>query len=195
VRLRRPVTLGAAALGAAVLGVSAASVVVGGSREPVAPSQVPVAGSERVGPVVPDPAGGRDWVVRVYTSTSGASCVEVGRASGGGRFGQEDASGTFHALAPDESAVCGDLAAEPIVVAVNTYAAGGQREARTVLFGRASPTVARVLVGRRDAPVAAGPRIGTSGGFLLPLAGRIPASALPVTIMLDHGRTAVYDWR
>jgi hypothetical protein len=195
VRLTRPVKLGAAALGAAVLGVSAASAVVGGSQEPTPPSQVPVAGSERIGPIVPDPAGGRDWAVRTYTSTSGASCVEVGRVSGGGRFGQEDASGTFHALALDESAVCGDLAAEPVIVAVNSYAARAQHEARTVLFGRATPAVAGVLVQRRDAAVEARPRIGSTGGFVLPLAGRIATSALPVTITLENGRRTVYDWK
>lgn len=194
-RLRRPVTLGAAALGAGVLGVAAASVVVGGSPGPTPPSQVPVAGSERIGPIVPDPAGGRDWALRVYRSVSGASCVEVGRMSGGGRFGQEEASGTFHALALDESAVCGDLEAEPVIVAVNSYAARAQREARTVLFGRATPAVARVLVRRRDAGVEARPRIGAAGGFVLPLAGTIAASALPVTIALENGRRVVYDWK
>jgi hypothetical protein len=194
VRLTRPVKLGAAALGAGVLGVSAGSAVVGGSRGPTPPGLVPVAGSERVGPIVPDPVGGRDWAVRVYMSTGGASCAEVGRTSGG-RFGQEDASGTFHALGLDESAACGDLTAEPIIVAVNAYAARARREARTVLFGRAAPAVAEVLVQRRDAAVEVRPRIGATGAFLLPLAGMIAASELPVTITLDDGRTAVYDWR
>jgi hypothetical protein len=195
VRLTRPLKLGAAALGAGVLGVSAASAVVGGSRGPAPPSQVAVAGSERIGPIVPDPAGGRDWAVRVYMSTSGASCVEVGRVSGGGRFGQEDASGTFHALALDEGAVCGDLEAEPVILAVNAYSARGQRGARTVLFGRAAPAVAGVLVQRRDAAAEARPRIGATDGFVLPLAGTIAASALPVTITLANGRRAVYDWK
>jgi hypothetical protein len=194
VRLTRPVRLSAAALGAGVLGVTAGSAVVGGSRGPTPPSLVPVPGSERVGPIVPDPVGGRDWAVRVYMSVSGASCAEVGRVSGG-RFGQEDASGAFHALALDQSAACGDLAAEPVIVAVNAYAAHARRQARTVLFGRAAPAVAEVSVQRREAAVEARPRIGATGAFVLPLAGRIAARKLPVTITLDDGRTAVYDWK
>jgi len=196
VRLTRPLKLGAAALGAAALGVSAASAVVGGARAPTPPSQVPLAGSDRIEPTAPDPVGGLDWAVRVYTSTSGARCAEVGRLSGG-RFGQVDASGAFYRLELDESAVCADLTVEPVVVAVNAYPAGAGRPARTVLFGRADPAVADVLVQPRDASIEdAHPRIGAAaGGFLLPLAGTIEARALPVTIRLDDGRTAVYDWK
>jgi hypothetical protein len=194
VRLTQPVKLGAAALGAAALGVSAASAVVGGQRSPAPPSQVPVTGSERIDPIVPDPTGGLDWALRVYMSTSGASCAEVGRLSGG-RFGQNDASGVFYPLEFDEGAVCGDLAVEPLVAAVNAYPAGAQRPARTVLFGRAAPAVADVLVQRRDVSSEAHPRIGAGGGFLLPLAGTLAARALPLTITFDDGRTAVYDWK
>jgi hypothetical protein len=189
----RPVKLGAAALGAAALGVSAASAVVDGSA-PRPPSQVPVAGSERIGPTAPDPAGGLDWALRAYTSTSGASCAEVGRLSRG-QFGQKDSSGAFYPLELDESAVCDDLTVEPVVVAVKAYPAGAQRPARTVLFGRAGPTVANVVVQQRDASSEARPRIGATGGFLLPLAGTIAAPDLPVTITLDDGRTAAYDWK
>jgi hypothetical protein len=188
------VRLGTAALGAAALGVSAGSAVVGGSSAPDPPSQVPVADSASVGPIVPDPVGGLDWAVRAYRSTSGASCVEVGRVRGD-RYGQTDASGAFHPLALDASAVCGDLTAEPVIVAVSAYTARALGEARTVLFGRAGPAVAEVLVRRRDGSIEARPRIGAAGGFLLPLAGHVAATALPVTITLDDGRRTVYDWK
>jgi len=194
VRLTRPLKLGAAALGAAALGVSAASAVVSGPAAPMPPSHAPVAGSERIEPVAPDPVGGLDWALRVYTSTSGASCAEVGRLRGG-EFGQNDATGAFQPIELDERAVCADLTVEPVVVAVNAYPAGVQRPARTVLFGRAGPAVSDVLVQRRGAAIEARPRIGAAGGFLLPLAGTIMAPALPVTVTLDGGRTTVYDWK
>jgi hypothetical protein len=193
VRLTRPVRLSAAALGAGVLGVSAASAVVGGSPGPP-PSQVPVAGSERVGPTAPDPVGGLDWAVRVYRSVSGASCAEVGRVHQG-RFGQNDASGAFAPLALDAGGVCGDLTAEPVIVAVNAYTTRAVGETRTVLFGRARDGVTGVLVRRRGSTAEARLRIGATGGFLLPLAGHLTASALPVTITLEDGRLAVYDWK
>jgi hypothetical protein len=193
VRLTRPLRLTAAALAAAALGVSAASAVVGGSP-PAPPSEVPVAASARIDPTVPDPVGGPDWALRVYRSTNGASCAEVGRVRGG-RFGQIDASGAFAPLPLDESDVCGDLAAEPVIVAVNAYAARSMGATRTVLFGRAGRAVTDVLVRRRDSSLEAHPRIGATGGFLLPLAGHVAASALPVTITLDDGRRTVYDWK
>jgi hypothetical protein len=154
----------------------------------------PVAGSERVGPIVADPAGGAEWALRVYTSTSGGACVEVGRMSGA-RFGQVDADGTFRAVAPDAGGTCGDLAAEPAIVALNAYPARTGRAARTVLFGLASPAVGGILVQRRDRSPGVRPAIWPTGGFLLPLAGTIAASELPVTVTLADGRRVIHDWR
>lgn len=139
-RLTRPLKLGAAALGAAALGVSAASAVVSGPAAPMPPSHAPVAGSERIEPVAPDPVGGLDWALRVYTSTSGASCAEVGRLRGG-EFGQNDATGAFQPIELDERAVCADLTVEPVVVAVNAYPAGVQRpRARCSSAARGRPS-------------------------------------------------------
>lgn len=187
--------LAIAALGAAALGVSAASAFVNGAIEPgpVSESQVPVVDSVRVGPIAADPGGGIDWALRMYTSTSGGSCVEVGRVTGG-RFGQIDAAGVYRTLPLDAVAACGDLATEPIIVAVNAYPARGDRGARTVFFGRTSPSVAGILVHRGDGSVQARPAISATGGFLLPLAGTIAASELPVTITLDDGRRRIFDW-
>lgn len=193
-RLRSPVKLAVAALGTTVLGVSAASAVVGGTTEPAPQSLVPVVASVRMGPTAADPAGGIDWALRMYTSTSGGSCVEVGRVTGG-RFGQIDEAGAYRALPLEAVAACGNLAAEPVILAVNAYPARGDRDARTVLFGRASPSVADVLVQRGGDSVQARPEIGATGGFLLALAGTIAASELPVTITLDDGGRLVYDWR
>jgi len=188
--------LAVAALGAAALGVSAASTFVDGATGPgPAPeSQVPVVGSVRVGPIAADPGGSIDWALRAYTSTSGGSCVEVGRVTGG-RFGQIDAAGAYRALPLDAVAACGDLATKPVIVAVNAYPARGDCDARTVLFGRASASVAGILVHRGAGSVQARPAIGATGGFLLPLAGTIAASELPLTITLDDGHRRIYDWR
>ena len=193
-RLRRPVKLTAAALGAGALGVSAASALVPAPDVRAPQSAVPVAGSERLGPTAADPLGGIDWAVRAYTSTSGGNCVEVGRVSDG-RFGQLDAAGTYRESPLDASGTCGDLAAEPVIVAINAYPARADRGAQTVLFGLASPAVTGVLVQRPGETVAARPAIGATGGFLLPLAGTIAASELPVTVTLDDGDRRVYGWR
>ena len=192
--MRRPVKLSAAALGAAALGVSAASALVPAPTAPAPESAVPVAGSERLGPTAADPLGGIDWAVRSYTSTSGGSCVEVGRISDG-RFGQIDAAGAHREMPLDASGTCGDLAAEPVIVAINRYPARADRGAQTVVFGLASPAVAGVVVQRPGGAAAARPAIAATGGFLLPLAGTIAAGELPVTITLGAGRSQVYDWR
>jgi hypothetical protein len=194
VRLNRRVKLAGAAVGAAAFGVSAASALVPAPNAPTPQSAIPVAGTERLGPTAADPLGGIDWVLRAYTSTSGGSCMEVGRVSDG-RFGQVDAAGAYRALPLDAVATCGDLAAEPVIVAINTYPARADRGAQTVVFGLASPEVAGVLVQRPGAAAAARPAIGATGGFLLPLAGMIAASELPVTVILGDGRRRVYDWR
>lgn len=193
-RLRRPVKLGVAAAGAAALGVSAASALVPAPTVPAPQSLMPVAGSERLGPAAADPLGGIDWALRAYTSTSGGSCVEAGRVSDG-RFGQVDAAGAYREQPIDGGGTCGDLAAEPVIVAVNAYPARADRGARTVLFGLAGPRVAGVLVQRPGEAVAARPAIGATGGFLLPLAGTIAATELPVTVTLDDGGRRVYGWR
>lgn len=192
-RLTRPVRLAGAGVTAAALGVSAASAVVDTSSAPAPQSAIPLAGSERVGPIAADPAGGLAWALRSYMSTSGGICVQVGRAYAG-RFGQIDAGGTFRVRPLDEGGTCGDLAAEPVILAVNTYPARPDRDARTVLFGRASPAVADILV-QRDGTVEMRPMIGSAGGFLLPLAGTLAASQLPVTITLADGRSRIYGWR
>ncbi len=193
-RLTRPVKLTAAALASGALGVSAASALVGGAEAPAPQDATPVAGSERLGPIVPDPAGGPRWALRAYTSISGGDCVEIGRMSGE-RFGQLDADGAFRVLALDAGGTCGDLASEPAIVVLNAYPERAGRAARTVLFGLASPAVGGIVVQRGDGSSGTRPAIGATGGFLLPLAGVIAASALPVTVTLADGRRVVYDWR
>ena len=193
-RLTRPLKLTAAAIASGALGVSAASALVGGPAAPTPQDATPVAGSERLGPIVPDPAGGPEWALRVYTSTSGGACAEVGRMSGE-RYGHVDADGVFRAAALDAGATCGDLASEPAIVALNAYPPRAGRPARTVLFGLASPAVGGVVVQRRDGSSGTRPAIGATGGFLLPLAGTIAASELPVTVTLADGRHVILDWR
>jgi hypothetical protein len=193
VRLTRPFRITAAAVASGALGVSAASALIGGPGAPVAQDPTPVPGSERIGPTVPDPVGGLAWALRVYTSTSGGDCVEVGRMSGG-RFGQLDAGGAFQPAAPDAGGTCGALASEPSILALNTYPERAGRAARTVLFGLASPAVGGVLVQPRDGSTVLRLAIAATGGFLLPLAGAIAAGELPVTVTLADGRRLVHDW-
>jgi hypothetical protein len=193
VRLTHAFKLAAAILVAAAVGVSAASALVGGAVTPTPQSPEPEPGTDSIDQTAPDPRGGPDWAVRVYTSTTGAACVELGRISKG-RFGQIDTSGAFYDIPLDAGGTCSDLKTEPVILAVNSYPTGAHRDARTVLFGRASPTVADVLVQRGGSP-GAHPHAGTAGGFILPLVGRVSPSALPTVITLSDGRRMSFDWR
>jgi hypothetical protein len=193
VRLTHALKLAAAILVAAAVGVSAASALVGQGVTPTPLSPEPEPGTDSIDQIEPDPQGGPDWAVRVYTSTTGAACVELGRISQG-RFGQIDASGAFYAIALDEGGTCSDLKAEPVILAVNSYPTQEHRDARTVLFGRASPTVSDVLVQRGGSP-RAHPPAGAAGGFILPLAGTVSPSALPTVVTLNDGRHLSFDWK
>jgi hypothetical protein len=194
VRLTRLLKLVAAILVAAAVGVSAASAVVGRGATPAAQNPEPEPGSDSIDQTAPDPGGGPDWAVRTYTSTTGAPCVELGRTNAG-RFGQLDAGGSFYDLPLDGGGTCGDLAADPVILAVNSYPAGERREARTVLFGRASPEVTDVLVMRGGGSSRAHPGAGPAGGFVLPLAGTMAPSVLPTVVSLSDGRRVTFDWK
>lgn len=192
-RLTRSLKLAAAILVAAAVGVSAGSAVVGQGVTPTPLSPKPELGSDSIDQTVPDPRAGPGWAVRTYTSTTGAACVELARISQG-RFGRIDDGGAFHELPLDEGGTCGDLGAEPIILAVNSYPTGERREARTVLFGRASPTVSDVLV-QRSGSAGAHPAAGVAGGFVLPLAGTMIPRALPTVVTLKDGRRLSFDWK
>lgn len=184
----------AAMVATAALGVSAASALVAptpAAVTPHAPAALP--GSARAGQAVPDPGGPIPWAVRRYVSTSGASCAEAGRISDG-RFGQIHPDGAFGALPLEQGGTCGDLVTEPVVLAINHYPAAGQRPARTVLFGLARSDVATLEVTGPDGvprPLDAGSR----GEFVLPLAGTLAPTDLPVRVTLLSGRQLTFDWR
>ena len=193
-RVTRALKTAAAMVATAGLGVSAASALVGPT--PVTVTQhTPVAlpGSDRAGQAVPDPTGGIPWAVRRYVSTSGANCVEAGRISDG-RFGQIRPDGAFGELPLAQGGTCGDLVAEPVLLAINHYPAAGQRPARTVLFGLARPDVSALEVTGPDGarrPLVAG----IGGEFVLPLAGTIAPTDLPLRVTLLSGQQLTFDWR
>jgi hypothetical protein len=194
VRLSRALKMTAAMVATAALGVSAASALVTRTPATVTP-RTPVAlpGSDRAGQAAPDPGGGIPWAVRRYVSTSGASCAEAGRISDG-RFGQIHPDGAFNALALEQGGACGDLVAEPVLLAINHYPAAGQRPARTVLFGLARSDVSALEVTGPDGvrrPLVAG----VGGEFVLPLAGTIAPTAVPVRVTLLTGQQLTFDWR
>jgi hypothetical protein len=193
VRLTRPLTTSLALAATTAFGVSVASAIVG-AGPPAAP-QILLAepGSDSVGLTVSDPRGGLDWGVRSYVSTSGNSCVEPGRMSGG-HFGQLVGAGqAFRASPAQDGGTCGSLLAEPILLAINHYPRVEDQQPRTVLFGLAGPDVTRIDVG--------GPgglrRVGTAptGAFLLPFAGAVAATDLPVFVTLADGGRLTFDWR
>jgi hypothetical protein len=192
--MTRGLKTAAAMVATAALGVSAASAFVRSPPTTVTThSAVALAGSDHVGQAVPDPGGAIPWAARWYVSTSGASCVEVGRISDG-RFGQIGPDGAFSALPLQQGGTCGDLVEEPVVLAINHYPAAGQRPARTVLFGLARSDVSALEVTGPDG--AARPLVAGSGGeFVLPLAGTIAPTDLPVRVTLLTGQQRTFDWR
>ena len=193
-RVSRALKTAAAMAATAALGVSAASALV--SRTPAAVtrhSPLALPGSDRAGQAVPDPSGGLPWAARRYVSASGGSCVEAGRIRDG-RFGQIHPDGAFSELPLEQGGTCGDLVAEPVLLAINHYPAAGQRPARTVLFGLAGPAVSALEVTGPDGaprPLVAG----VAGEFVLPLAGTIAPTDLPVGVTLRTGQELTFDWR
>lgn len=192
-RLRHALELTAAMLATAALGVTAASAFVPHGNALPLEDPIPVPGTSRLDQTVPDPGADAAWRVRLSDSTTGGRCVEPGRAIGG-RFGSIDPHGAFHDLPLDQGGTCGDLAAEPVILAINAYPAGDHRPARTVLFGVASGGVADISVTEPGGAAIAHPSVGSRGGFLLPLAGTIAPQELPVTITLRDGRQIEYPW-
>jgi len=194
VRVSGALKTAAALVATAALGVSAASALVSPPPSSVTRhSPVAVPGSDRAGEAVPDPSGGIPWTVRRYVSTSGGSCVEAGRISDG-RFGQIHPDGTFSELPLQQGGTCGDLVEEPVLLAINHYPAAGQRPARTVLFGLARPDVSALEATGPDG--ARRPLVASiEGGFVLPLAGTIAPTDLPVRITLLTGQQLTFDWR
>ena len=94
----------------------------------------------------------------------------------------------------DEAGTCGDLLAEPVVLAINHYPGVEGTGPRTVLFGRARADVAEVEV---TGPGGARHRLttGARGGFLLPLAGALAPTDLPVQVTLADGQRLTFGWR
>lgn len=183
----------AAIVATAVLGVSAASAFVGPSAQsPAPPSPVALPGSEQIGQIAQDPGPGLPWAVRSYVSTSGSSCVEAGRMENG-RFGQVDAGQVFRETPAEQAGSCADLAEDPVLLAINHYPAGEQRAPRTVLFGQARADVTDVAVSGPGGPE----RLlrGVTGAFILPLAGTLAPTELPVQVTLLDGRRLTFDWR
>lgn len=193
-RLRRTAKLTGAMVTAGVVGLAAASVVVGQRATPTEQNPVGRPGSEKSGPVAPDPEGGPAWTVRTYDSVSGGHCVELGRTIAG-RFGRVDQNGAFQDVALDQGGVCGDLGAEPAILAINEYPATGQRPARTVLFGILGAKVSAIAVKVPGGAPDARPVRGSEGGVVLPVAGAHAPAELPVTLTLEDGSQITYDWR
>jgi hypothetical protein len=182
---------------AAALGVAAASALVPepGDDTPGGPETLqPDGGAVAVHALAPDPVGGPDWGVRVYTSVAGWTCPEAGRVDDG-TFGAVDENGDLQELTVQASGACSDLGDDPgeVAFAVNRYAAREGQGARTVLFGVASDGVASLtyrVSGEDDEPIETAP----DGSFLVVVAGVEPTGAeLAVTGTDDETTTYPLD--
>lgn len=131
---------------AVVAGVASASALVPGSGPDVAEAPQglqPDGGAATLGSTASDPVGGLDWAVRVYTSTTGETCPELGRVFEG-RFGHVDGPAGFTELPVDSAGSCADLERAIAAFAVNRYPKTADQGARVALFGVASSTVRTV---------------------------------------------------
>ncbi len=119
--------LGGAAAAVAATGVlSGAPVKPEVTLSPVTGNGIPVSGSTRhLVLSVADPAGGLPWGMRVFHTTRGQICAQVGRVQGGqlGELGLDSAfagDGRFHVLPPGYGASSGQIqclpAGQPVIV-------------------------------------------------------------------------------
>jgi hypothetical protein len=103
----------------------------------------------------PDPTGGPQWALRVFTNPTGLDCVAVGRISGG-VLGTYDASRTFRALPPRVSGACERVVHSGLLVAVQRRS---RPQPRTIVFGLARDgRPVRITIAGRT-------RIARPGGF------------------------------
>lgn len=79
-------------------------------------------------------------------------------------------------------------------MAINRYPALGQRAARTVVFGQATADVTELALTGPDG-VERRLAKGARGAFILPLAGALKPTDLPVQITLRNGQRLTFDWR
>ena len=174
---------------AIAVGVFLASAVVPAAEPPKPPSLDAVPGSETISDTAADPDGGAPWALRLYTSTSGAACSELGRLDHG-TFGTIDQNGVFSPVPLEDGGTCGDLHAEPAVIAVNRYPETVRRPGRTVVFGQVAQNVTAITVTSAGGMATAAS--GAQGGFLAPMEGDDLVSALSVTITFDDKTTHTY---
>jgi hypothetical protein len=98
----------------------------------------------------PDPAGGPPWGMRVYSTTRGVGCMQIGRLADGklgvlGRDGAFNDDGRFHPLGADSSLTRGDCAPLDganrlfLTAAVDYIAASGTHSCYLARFFRGGP--------------------------------------------------------
>lgn len=121
-----------------------------------------------------DPAGGLDWVLRVYVDPAGRECVKLGRLREG-VFGQVYADGRFRALPRTATGQCGSSGGNDLLGFVDRRGT----PATTAVFGLspASRSV-RLLLGDRSSTITPGPL----GAYLMVVAGRVSPVRLSGTI-------------
>jgi hypothetical protein len=176
---RRPVVL---ALAAALVVVAAALAATGTIRIGAAGDLKPrphVFAGVRVGAVkllalrVADPADGPPWALRVFDSSRGGHCVQIGRVDHG-RFVAPGATGPAHAWPGGETSLCSGQARNgfPVVRGLQRVQVG--RGGMTLLrYGLLGPGARRVrLIAANGASMDSArtsPRIGGAYLFAVPL--------------------------
>jgi hypothetical protein len=159
--MRRGLGLLGAVIVAVLAGVGAASALIAtDGQDAVGPNMLhPDGRGSVIAASTADPVSGRDWAVRVYHTTEGQTCAEVGRSENGA-FGQYDDAGKLQPLSVQGGGGCSDFSKSPVSVGVTRFAARDGHDARSVLSGLIDTNVEGLLLhtiaGERDLAIQHG---------------------------------------
>lgn len=182
------VLIGASLIGGVALG---SSVVPVSPSEPEwfdeeAPAELRVLpGTRSIERQVPDPRGGLGWGLQVGTSTTGRTCVFVGRIRDE-EVGRVTPQGRFLPRRDALTDSCGQLGSSSRDAAL---VLASSEDGVLLIHGAAGPAVASVSIGGEELPLSPkrsylAARIGTSDDL----------PRYPVSVGLRDGTTVVYPW-
>lgn len=149
------------------------------------PAYQPNADGAVLAVTAPDPRGGPDLGVRVYSSKTGLTCPAAGRAVGG-RYGNLDENGRFRELGLDSDGACFDPKATPVGLVVTYRAAIAGQPAAAAVFG-AAPTAKAITI--TVAGKAQQVKLGIGGAFIASADPEALAAGGTLTTTLADGST------
>lgn len=186
--MKKRIGLPLALIGAVAAGVGSASALISTEgSDAVGPNMIhPDGRGSVIAATTPDPVSGQAWAVRVYHTTEGQTCAEVGREEHG-EFGQYDEAGTLQPLQVQGGGGCTDFAKSAVSVGVSRFPERAGHDARSVLSGLASSDVQRLVLhtiaGARDLSVQSGAYVAVVNESELGAGARVDATILDGSVV------------